>query len=237
MWSWFGGGAANKKDSAKDAILKLREQLEMLQKKEKHLEGEIAQQEATARKMAQTNKNAAMTALRRKKTHETHLASTVAQINTIEQQMHSIETANLNYETLKVMQSASDAMKKIHGGMNLDKVDMTIFNTPIKCSTERGVGAKPQRVDESWSSSAWEEIREQQMIAEEIGNAIVQMGEPTDESELLKELDNIKQEQLDTQMLSAPSAPVTATPQAVKGKTIEEDEDAELMKLRAEMAM
>jgi len=149
-----------------------------------------------------------MTALRRKKTHETHLASTVAQINTIEQQMHSIETANLNFETLKVMQSASDAMKKIHNGMNLDKVDMTM-----------------------------EEIREQQQIAEEIGNAIVNMSEPTDESELLKELDNIKQEQLDTQMLSAPSAPITATPQTTKGKMIEEDEDAELMKLKAEMAM
>lgn len=189
MWGWFGGGAAKKKDSAKDAILKLREQLEMLQKKEKHLEGEIAEQDAIARKMVQSNKNgsywlttflylptlntpqsrtfspgpasglstdirytyiskftwrrsclatpansivydiAALTALRRKKIHETHLASTVAQINTIEQQMHSIETANLNFETLKVMQSASDAMKKIHNGMNLDKVDMTMYVT------------------------------------------------------------------------------------------------------------
>lgn len=76
---------------------------------------------------------AAMTALRRKKTHETHLASTIAQINTIEQQMHSIETANLNFETLKVMQSASDAMKKIHNGMNLDKVDMTMYVTIFPC--------------------------------------------------------------------------------------------------------
>lgn len=208
MWGWFGGGAAKKKDSAKDAILKLREQLEMLQKKEKHLEGEIAEQDAISRKMVQVNKNAALTALRRKKIHETHLASTVAQINTIEQQMHSIETANLNFETLKVMQSASDAMKKIHNGMNLDKVDMTM-----------------------------EEIREQQQIAEEIGNAIVNLSEPADESELLGELESIKQEQLDSQMLSAPSAPITTTPQAIKGKTIEEDEDAELMKLRAEMAM
>lgn len=61
-----------------------------------------------------------------------------------------------------------------------------------------------------------EEIREQQQIAEEIGNAIVNLSEPADESELLKELENIKQEQLDTQMLSAPSAPITATPQASK---------------------
>ena len=75
-----------------------------------------------------------MTALRRKKIHETHLASTVAQINTIEQQMHSIETANLNFETLKVMQSASDAMKKIHNGMNLDKVDMTMYVTVFPCT-------------------------------------------------------------------------------------------------------
>lgn len=58
MWSWFGGAAAQKrKDAPKNAILLLREQLDMLQKREKHLENQIAEQDAAARKHVNTNKN------------------------------------------------------------------------------------------------------------------------------------------------------------------------------------
>jgi len=58
MWSWFGGAAAQKrKDAPKNAILLLREQLDMLQKREKHLENQIAEQDSAARKHVTTNKN------------------------------------------------------------------------------------------------------------------------------------------------------------------------------------
>lgn len=58
MWSWFGGAAAQKrKDAPKNAILLLREQLDMLQKREKYLENQIAEQDAAARKFVNTNKN------------------------------------------------------------------------------------------------------------------------------------------------------------------------------------
>lgn len=58
MWSWFGGGsAASRKDSPKNAILNLRSQLDMLQKREKHLQNQIEEQQNVARKNATTNKN------------------------------------------------------------------------------------------------------------------------------------------------------------------------------------
>lgn len=58
MWSWFGGQSAQKRREApKEAILKLREQLEMLQKREKYLESQMAEQEAIAKKNVTTNKN------------------------------------------------------------------------------------------------------------------------------------------------------------------------------------
>jgi charged multivesicular body protein 4 len=58
MWSWFGGAAAQKrKDAPKNAILALREQLDMLQKREKHLENQMAEQEAVAKKNVASNKN------------------------------------------------------------------------------------------------------------------------------------------------------------------------------------
>lgn len=58
MWSWFGGGSAqSRKDSPKNAILNLRSQLDMLQKREKHLQNQIDEQQNIARKNATTNKN------------------------------------------------------------------------------------------------------------------------------------------------------------------------------------
>lgn len=58
VWGWFGGGAAQKKkDSPKNAILGLRAQLDMLQKREKHLMTQMDEQDAIARKNVNTNKN------------------------------------------------------------------------------------------------------------------------------------------------------------------------------------
>lgn len=58
MWgSWFGGQTAQKrKDAPKKAILDLRQQLDMLQKREKHLENQMAQQDKVARDNVSTNK-------------------------------------------------------------------------------------------------------------------------------------------------------------------------------------
>ena len=58
MWgSWFGGQTAQKrKDAPKRAILDLRQQLDMLQKREKHLETQMAQQDKIARDNVSTNK-------------------------------------------------------------------------------------------------------------------------------------------------------------------------------------
>jgi len=57
MWGWFGGAAAQaRRDAPKNAILNLRQQLDMLQKREKHLESQMAEQDALARKHVSTNK-------------------------------------------------------------------------------------------------------------------------------------------------------------------------------------
>ena len=56
--SWFGGSGSSqaRKDAPKKAILGLRQQLDMLQKREKHLESQIAEQENVARKNVSSNK-------------------------------------------------------------------------------------------------------------------------------------------------------------------------------------
>ena len=58
MWgAWFGGQSAQKrKDAPKKAILDLRQQLDMLQKRERHLENQMAKQDEIAREMVSSNK-------------------------------------------------------------------------------------------------------------------------------------------------------------------------------------
>jgi charged multivesicular body protein 4 len=223
VWGWFGGQSAQKrKDTPKNAILGLRSQLEMLQKREKHLENQMAEQDAIARKNVSTNKNAAKAALRRKKQHEHTLEQTTAQVATLEQQIYSIEAANINRETLAAMERAGEAMSQIHGKLNIDKVDETM-----------------------------EKLREQHALGEEIAQAITSapIGEPIDETELDDELAELEQEQLDDRMLKTGTVPVSdeihRLPAVgngeIKGKAPvqaeEEDEEEELRKLQAEMAM
>ncbi|KAI1344884.1 vacuolar-sorting protein SNF7 [Xylariaceae sp. FL0016] len=220
VWGWFGGGAAQKKkDSPKNAILALRSQLEMLQKRQKHLMTQMDEQDAVARKNVNSNKNAAKAALRRKKAHEHSLEQTNSQIETLEQQINAIESANINRETLAAMERAGEAMKQIHGKLTPDKVDDTM-----------------------------DKLREQNALSEEIVQAITSnhLGETMDEDELDEELEALQQEQLDKKMLepgtvpqdainrmpNVPNPEIKSQPQAA-----EDDEEAELRKLQAEMAM
>ncbi|KAI8672736.1 hypothetical protein LRP88_02746 [Fusarium phalaenopsidis] len=223
MWGWFGGGAAQKrKDTPKNAILGLRAQLEMLQKRERHLQTQIDEQDAIARKNVNTNKNAAKAALRRKKTHEHSLDQTASQITTLEQQINAIESANINRETLVAMEKASQAMAQIHGKLTPEKVDETM-----------------------------EKLREHNAMSEEIVAAMTNatIGDYVDDVDLEEELEQLQQEQLDEQMLTTGNVPVSdavhkmptpvnTEPQSSKKQAVEEDdEEAELRKLQAEMAM
>ncbi|KAI8669360.1 hypothetical protein NCS57_00750900 [Fusarium keratoplasticum] len=223
MWGWFGGGAAQKrKDTPKNAILGLRAQLEMLQKRERHLQTQIDEQDAIARKNVNTNKNAAKAALRRKKTHEHSLDQTISQIGTLEQQINAIESANINRETLVAMEKASQAMAQIHEKLTPEKVDETM-----------------------------EKLREHNAMSEDIVAAMTNatISDYVDDVDLEEELEQLQQEQLDEQMLTTGNVPVSdavhkmptpvnTEPQSSKKQAVEEDdEEAELRKLQAEMAM
>jgi len=73
------------------------------------------------------SETAARSALRRKKQKEHELSQTQDQMMTLEREIASIETANINKETMTAMQNASKALKVIHGGLTVDKVDQTMY--------------------------------------------------------------------------------------------------------------
>ncbi|OQN97019.1 Vacuolar-sorting protein SNF7 [Cryoendolithus antarcticus] len=218
--SLWGGNAAKKKDTTKNAILGLRSTLDMLSKREKHLQNQMDEQDAIARKNVSTNKGLAKAALRRKKAHEQALEQTSAQMMTLEKEISSIESANINKETLDAMANASKAMKTIHGGLTVDTVDQVM-----------------------------EDLREQHAVGDEIAEALAQgaTSNAIDEDELDEELAELQQEQLDEKMLKTGSVPISDQIQRVpnvpnapiRGRAVaeEEDEEEELRKLQAEMAM
>jgi charged multivesicular body protein 4 len=182
------------------------------------------------------NPTVAKAALRRKKAFEHQLEQTSAQMMTVEREIGSIESANINKETLDAMKNASKAIQNIHGGLTVDQVDQTM-----------------------------EDLREQHAVGEEIAEALTQGAQTSgvDEDELDEELAELQQEQLDERMLKTGSVPVhdqiQRMPNApskflgaedgrkeweanlVTAKNTptaeEDDEEAELRKLQAEMAM
>ncbi len=127
-------------------------------------------------------------------------------------------------------------MKQIHGNLTIDKVDQTM-----------------------------DELREQHALGEEIASAITNapIGEPIDEADLEEELEGLEQEAMDERRISTGPTPVTGdvnrlpavsnAPRKslfaryhelgntdvsiVKQTTQEEDEEEELKRMQAELAL
>lgn len=206
-----------------EAIQKLRETEEMLNKKQDFLEKKIEQEVGVARKNAKTNKRAALQALKRKKRYEKQLQQIDGTLSTIEMQREALESANTNTAVLTTMNDAAKALKKANADLDVDKVhDMM------------------------------DDIAEQQDVAKEISEAIsnpVAFGSEFDDDELEAELDALgeeleleEQEELDKQLLDVGPAVPTQLPEVPAGeparavpakKKQQEDEDPDMAELAA----
>jgi charged multivesicular body protein 4 len=137
-------------------------------------------------------------------------------LTTLEFQKEALENAGTNAEVMKVMGFAAKAMKAAHNNMDIDQVE-----------------------------DLMDDVKEQQQIAAEISNAIsspVTFGQDVDDDDLLKELEEMEQEELDKVLLETGPTPAAALPEvptsplesvassskSKKKTTDEEDELAEL---------
>lgn len=231
----FGSSGSKKKtaEGPKESILQMRSTLEMLEKKEKHLDNKISQETEFARSHASSNKNQALMALKRRKQYEIQQENIRGARFNLETQIMTIENAHINLETLQAMRAGSSAMKSIHGELDIDKVD-----------------------------DVMEEVREQMDLANEISQAIsnpLGMDTGIDEDELEAELERFEQEALDAALLETTKPPMTpvmttaapsiqisqqhqqqastASMNKSSSQPILNDEDAELEELRASMAL
>jgi charged multivesicular body protein 4 len=122
----------------------------------------------------------ALQALKRKKRYEQQLQQIDGTLTTLEYQRETLENAKTNAEVIKTMGVAAQAFKSAHLDLDVDKVQ------DLK-----------------------DDIAEQQELANEISNVISSpMGfdAQIDEDELMKELEDLEQESLDTQLLNIPRA-------------------------------
>lgn len=137
----------------------------------------------------------------------------------LESQVLAIENANVNKETIDAMRTGAQAMKSIHGELNIDKVENTM-----------------------------DDIREQMDLANEITASISQplgMDMGMDMDELDAELEQLEQEELDATLLDAKAGPMptlptvtsAAQPAAVSAEPAMSAEERELEELRASMAL
>jgi len=197
-----------------DAIQKLRETEEMLNKKQDFLEKKIDTEVAAAKKNAKTNKRAALQALKRKKRYELQLQQIDGTLSTIEMQREALESANTNTAVLTTMNDAAKALKKANADLDVDKVQ-----------------------------DMMDDIAEQQDVAKEISEAIsnpVAFGGEYDDDELEAELNALgdeleleEQEELDKQLLDVgpaantnlPDVPSAEPATTTKKKVEEEDPD------------
>jgi hypothetical protein len=129
----------------------------------------------------------AIQALKRKKRYELQLNQIDGTLTTLEYQREALEDANTNTEVFKIMGEANTAIKAIHSGINIDKVQ------DLK-----------------------DDIAEQQEIHNEFVNIWSRpiLDTMQDDDELLKELEELEQENLDRGLIDLPPAAREKFPQA-----------------------
>ncbi|CAG8510831.1 9780_t:CDS:2 [Funneliformis mosseae] len=119
------------KADAKSAIVRLRETLDMLGKRESHLQSKIDAELKNAKSNAATNKRAALMALKRKKQYENQIEKISGARITIEAQVMAIENANVNLETIKAMEKVDDTMDSIREQIDLADEISNAISAPM----------------------------------------------------------------------------------------------------------
>lgn len=179
--SFFSRSKKEKVPTPQEAIQKIRDVEDLLSKKQGFLEKKINDELDAARKYGMKNKRMALQALKRKKRYEAQLNQIDGTLTTLEYQREVLENASSNAEVLRVMGDASKAFKAVNANLDVDKVhDMM------------------------------DDIAEQQQLAGEISTAIsnpVGFDQDIDEDDLLRELEELQDQDLEDELLNIPNAP------------------------------
>ncbi|CAF0818954.1 unnamed protein product [Adineta steineri] len=186
--------------SSSDAIQRLSDVEEMLNKKQQHLESQIDEEKQTAiRSSKQGNKRGALMALKRKKKYEKTLLQLDGTLTTLETQREYLQNASTNMDVLRVMKQAASALKKTNQNLDVDQVH-----------------------------DLMDDLAEQHTVAEEIANAIsspVGTSDLYNDADLERELELLAQEEIKDDMMKIEPLPDVPSHQTGTIKTHNQSEE------------
>ncbi len=196
-----------------DAIIKLRDSIEIIEKKIAANDKRVLALEAEARECAKVgNKPKALAILKKKKLLTDSNVSLESQKMNLELQCMEIENLNMNKEIINSFQTSTNLIKKFHKANDIDKV-------------------------EDMMDSFAENMDDLRQVTAALSRPIVAI----DEDELESELDGLIQEDIDKQLLEVggtvpdmPSVPTSKIPTAT-GVAAESEDDREIRELMASM--
>jgi len=196
-----------------DAIIKLRDSIEIIDKKIAANEKRVLALEAEARECVKAgNKPKAMAILKKKKLLSDSNVSLESQKMNLELQCMEIENLNMNKEIINSFQTSTNLIKKFHKANDIDKVEDMMDNFA-------------------------ENMDELRQVTAALSRPIIAI----DEDELASELDGLMQEDIDKQLLAVggsvpemPSVPTSKIPTATRVAEESED-DRELRDLMTSM--
>lgn len=115
--SFFSKNPKEKAPTPQEAIQRIRDVEDLLNKKSQYLEKKIEDELDVARKNGTKNKRVALQALKRKKRYEEQLGKIDGTLTTLEYQREVLENASSNAQVLKVMGDASKAFKNVNSNL------------------------------------------------------------------------------------------------------------------------
>ncbi|KAF4722497.1 hypothetical protein FOZ63_015696 [Perkinsus olseni] len=162
-----------------DAIMKNKEAIDTLEKREQLIEKKMAIQEQEARsRAAAKDKRGALMALKRKKLYEAELHTLMNSRMTLEQQILSLESSQTTAVAVQALAQGVSAQKTMNQQLNIDNID-----------------------------DLMDDMAEQQDLQNEVSQVLSSGNQIMDDDELLNELDQIEAEELDKKMVDAVPAP------------------------------
>ncbi|KAF4746471.1 hypothetical protein FOZ63_028898, partial [Perkinsus olseni] len=107
-----------------DAIMKNKEAIDTLEKREQLIEKKMAIQEQEARsRAAAKDKRGALMALKRKKLYEAELQTLMNSRMTLEQQILSLESSQTTAVAVQALAQGVSAQKTMNQQLNIDNID------------------------------------------------------------------------------------------------------------------
>ena len=201
-----------------DAIQKNKGAIDTLDKRQKLLEKRISDEESDAKtRVGAGDKRGALMALKRKKMLETELENLMNSRMTLEQQINSLESAQMNQIAVSALAHGVNVHKHLNKQVDADKVDQLM-----------------------------EDLQEQQDLQNEIAQVMSAGNRIGEDEDLMRELEAMQASHFDEQLISTsvPSAapksatkttvPVTQQTAAKPATTsgLSEEEEAELAALQ-----